>query len=333
MNHLFPIVLATLLLLATGCTTQQSAQLKSGAVEKTVVTPSSAPEEKIHHSHGGENSSTHSWVVRSGKINKTFSQAARRAGIPTTHIRELERLFSEQIDFRRDIRKGDHFTVIFQAGKEKSLQKSEIIAAELSSRGEPTQLIRHTDRRGATRYYSGSGEPLEADFLRTPLRNPKVSSHFTLRRFHPVLKVYRPHRGTDFAAPTGTPVMATADGVIQKREFQRGYGNVIFLSHGGGKYTTVYAHLSRIAEGLKKGKRVVQGEVIGLVGSTGMSTGPHLHYEFREDGEHKDAMKVVLPRSRKPTAAEKRYFYQRTAELRRALLNQQKERQLASLVQ
>ncbi len=269
------------------------------------------------------------WVVHSGKINKTFSQAARRSGIPASHIRKLEKLFSEQIDFHRDIQRGDHFTVIFQGRKGASLQQSEIVAAELSGNGEPVQVIRHTSRRGVTRYYSGSGEPLEADFLRSPLKNGRVSSHFTMRRFHPVLKVYRPHRGTDFAAQKGTSVMATADGVVQKRAFQRGYGNVIFLSHGGGKYTTVYAHLSRFASGLKKGKRIRQGEIIGYVGSTGLATGPHLHYEFREDGEYRDAMKVALPRSRKPSAAEKRYFYQATAELRRTLLERQKERQLA----
>lgn len=330
------ILLLSALFLLVGCTAQQPAQLKKSVLEPQRVTPtkvvakssSKAVKTKVvQKRQKGMKSSR--WVVRSGRIQKTFSQSARRAGIPAAHLQKLEALFADQIDFRRDIQKGDRFTVIIQTGRDGSLHDGVIMAAELENRGEPIRMIRHVNRYGIARYYRGDGEPLEADFLRSPLKKGRVSSHFTLRRFHPVLKTYRPHRGTDFAARKGTPVMATADGVVQKREYQKGYGKVIFLNHSGGKYTTVYAHLSRFGRGLKPGSRVRQGQVIGYVGSTGMSTGPHLHYEFREGGEYRDAMKVALPRTRKLTATERKYFFQATAELRKLLLSHKKGRQLA----
>ncbi len=269
------------------------------------------------------------WLVKSGTINRTFSQAAHRAGLPANHIQHLQALFAEQINFRRDLRKGDHFTVILQPASDGSLQHGRLLAAELSSRGRPVRVIRHTDRHGETRFYNGKGEPLGSDFNRYPLKHPKVSSHFTLRRYHPVLKVYRPHRGTDFKAKRGTPVLATADGVVDRREHQHGYGNVIFLQHHGGQYTTVYAHLSRFAKWLKPGASVHQGDVIGYVGSSGLSTGPHLHYEFREGEEYRDAMKVVLPQKHTLSAQERKYFYQSTFALRRTLLSESSDNQLA----
>ncbi len=319
----------------SGCVAQQTTQLTTTAIladaavsPAPAVTPSRQVVKKSAERSESE-AATSRWVIRSGRIKKTFSQTAQRAGIPNLQIRKLEALFGEQIDFRRDIQKGDHFTAVFQPGKSGSLRGGKLLAAELNSRREPIRVIRHTNRRGISRFYSGSGEPLGTDFLRNPLKNVKVSSHFTLRRFHPVLKVYRPHRGTDFAARKGTPVMATADGVVQKREYQNGYGKVVFLEHSGGRYTTVYAHLSRFARGIKPGRAVHQGQIIGYVGSTGLATGSHLHYEFREDGEYKDAMKVALPRIKKPTTAERKYFYQATADLRRILLSEQRERRIA----
>ncbi len=335
MKSIFTILISALFLLV-GCTAQQPAQVKKSTLEPQRITPtkvvakSSTKAVKAKTAKGRAKSVASSrWVVRSGRIHKTFSQSARRAGIPALHLQKLEALFAEQIDFRRDIQKGDRFTVVFQPGREGSLRDGVIMAAELENRGEPIRMIRHVNRYGVARYYRGDGEPLQADFLRSPLKKGRVSSHFTLRRYHPVLKTYRPHRGTDFAARKGTPVMATADGVVQKREYQKGYGKVIFLNHSGGKYTTVYAHLSKFGRGLKPGSRVRQGQLIGYVGSTGMSTGPHLHYEFRERGEYKDAMKVSLPRTRKLTAAERKHFFQATAELRKLLLSHKKDRQLA----
>lgn len=322
-------MLISMLFLLSGCAEQGGAQVKTTKVEKRLVTPQHEPNKQIREKADKGTTSIRRWEVYRGHITKTFSRAARNTGIPGVHIRKLEELFSEQINFRKDIQKGDHFTVVFQPGADGTLQSGKILAAELNNQGKPIRVINHTNRRGVSRFYSGDGTPLEADFLRSPLKNTKISSHFTLRRYHPVLKKYRPHRGTDLVAATGTPVMATAGGVVEKRERQRGYGNVIFLSHAGGKYTTVYAHLSRFAKKLKVGTRVRQGEVIGYSGSTGLATGPHLHYEFRKDGEYKDAMQVALPRTNKLSTAERKYFYQATAKLRKVLLNRHKSRQLA----
>jgi murein DD-endopeptidase MepM/ murein hydrolase activator NlpD len=331
--------------LGSGCSGHIPALQKTGSLTKQVtvlertlphqIRPASPTVEQPKSARAEEKrvaaSSTggHHWVVKSGRIQRNFSQSAHAAGIPVNHIHRLEALFAEQINFRKDLRQGDHFTVILQPGRDGTLRQGALLAAELEQRGKVVRMIRHTDRRGATRYYSGRGEPLGTDFMRSPLKRSKVSSHFTLRRYHPLLKIYRPHRGTDFKAKQGTPVMATADGVVEKQEYQNGYGNVIFLDHQGGKYTTVYAHLSRFARGVRPGMAIEQGAVIGYVGSSGLSTGPHLHYEFREEGEYRDAMKVALPQKRKVTPDERKHFYQSTTAVRRALLRQQSQRQVA----
>jgi len=314
-----------ILLVLSGCTTDQTVvrKIKSDIVKASpppsipTPAPKSSSQKNIKPTQPPKASkASKPKIVKarlySGKIHKTFSQSASKAGVSKRHIKQLESLFAEQINFRKDLRRGDKFKVIVRGDK--------ILAAELLNRGEPVQIIHHTNRKGLSRFYNIKGKPLGADFLRTPLKSARISSHFTLKRYHPVLKIYRPHRGTDFKARTGVKIYATANGIVEKRERQKGYGNVIFLSHGGGLYTTVYAHLSRFEQGIKVGKKVKQGDLLGYVGSTGLVTGPHLHYEFREKGEYKDAMKVALPRSRRLSTEERRYFYKMTAGVRRALL-------------
>jgi murein DD-endopeptidase MepM/ murein hydrolase activator NlpD len=336
------VAVATTLLAAAGCMPQNPV-VKSGGdkkgvakvtVEEQSITTNAATAAQQAKPAVAEHPepatvARQQWVIKSGLVERTFSESAQGAGIPVNHIQHLQSLFAERINFRRDLHKGDRFTVILQPAGDGTLEEGRILAAEMSSRGKPVRVIRHTDRRGVTRFYDGKGEPLGSDFLRYPLKKAKVSSHYTLSRYHPVLKVYRPHRGTDFKAKRGSPVIATADGVVANREFQSGYGNVIFLDHHGGKYTTVYAHLSRFAGGIRPGARVQQGDVIGYVGSTGLSTGPHLHYEFREGEEYLDAMKVALPQKRIMTAQERKHFYQSTIALRRTLLSQKSGNQLA----
>lgn len=336
-------LLTTALTVAVGCTPQtkiskrtieilnktSSIAAKAAPTQVTKKSVTKAVSQPSQKSERAPAIARTQWVVKSGAIHRTFSQSARAAGIPANHIQHLQSLFGELINFRRDLHKGDRFSVIIKPDSSGSIKRGVILAAEMSSRGRPVRLIRHTDRQGVTRYHDGRGEPLGADFLRYPLKNAKVSSHFTLRRYHPVLKIYRPHRGTDFRAKKGTPVIATADGVVQKREHQHGYGNVIFLDHHGGSYSSVYAHLSRFSKWVKPGVPVRQGDVIGYVGSTGLSTGPHLHYELRKGEEYLDAMKVALPQKRKMSATDRRHFYQSTIALRRALLSQKSGRQLA----
>ena len=167
--------------------------------------------------------------------------------------------------------------------------------------------MRHIDNRGRAVYYTPDGRGLRSSFLRSPLKFARVTSKFSKRRLHPILKKWRAHKGVDYGAPTGTPVRVTGDGVVIDARARTGYGNTITIRHGA-KYTTLYAHLHKFARGMRNGARVKQGDVIGYVGSTGWSTGPHLHYEFRIDGVHRNPLTVQLPRSASIASADKPRF-------------------------
>jgi len=172
-----------------------------------------------------------------------------------------------------------------------------ILAASLHQRDNLIQVYRFENEYSTNPYYDQYGINMKGYFLRSPIKYARVTSVFSNNRFHPILKRNRPHRGVDYGARTGTPIHATADGVVNKRRNERGYGKVIFLKHGS-KYETVYAHMSKFASGTRPGSRVKQGQVIGYVGSTGLSTGPHLHYEFRVNGIHKDPLNYPLPKGK-----------------------------------
>jgi len=219
-------------------------------------------------------------------INKSLFYDAKKAGVDAEVVNMMADNFSWEIDFSRDLRKGDRFILSWEGEKTPS--------AMIYISGRKTiALFSHKDSLGRKKYYTTKGETLNDSFKFAPAKYNRISSSFSLRRYHPTLKTYRPHRGTDFAAPRGTPVYAPAKGLVKYVATLSGYGNVIYLKHGS-EYVTVYAHLSKFARGLKSGKRVKKGELIGYVGSTGMSTGPHLHYEIRINGVHKDAEKVKL---------------------------------------
>ena len=224
--------------------------------------------------------------------------AARGAGIAFETIYDLAQLFAWQVDFAREIRPGDQFTVIYEElylDNEK-VDSGDILAAELITSKRHLRAIRHIDEQGRTTYYAPNGDGIQSSFLRSPIKFGRVTSHFSHRRFHPIFKQWRPHRGVDYGAPTGTPVRSTGDGVVTQAKHNRGYGNTVIIRHGG-KYTTLYAHLNRFAKGIKSGVRVQQGDIIGYVGSTGWSTGPHLHYEFRVHGIHQNPLTAELPKS------------------------------------
>ena len=215
--------------------------------------------------------------------------------------------FSWEIDFSRDLRKGDRFFLSWEGEKTPS--------AMIYISGRKTiALFSHKDSLGRKKYYNSKGETLNDSFKFAPTKYSRISSGFSLRRYHPTLKTYRPHRGTDFAAPSGTPVYAPAKGLVKYVATLSGYGNVIYLKHGS-EYVTVYAHLSKFAKGLKSGKRVKKGELIGYVGTTGMSTGPHLHYEIRINGVHKDAEKVKLNKKSIVPNAEMASFQKRAKQI------------------
>ncbi len=232
----------------------------------------------------------------SGVINDSLFLTAQRAGLSDNITMELAAIFGWDIDFSLDIREGDRFTVIYEElflhGEK--LKDGKILAAEFVNRGKTYRAIRYTDASGRTDYYSPDGKSMRKEFLRSPVDFTRVSSRFNLKRKHPVLNKIRAHKGVDYAAPRGTPVRATGDGKIAFRGRKGGYGKAVIIEHGS-RYSTLYAHMNNFARGAGSGKRVRQGQIIGYVGSTGLATGPHLHYEFRVNGVHRNPLTVKLP--------------------------------------
>lgn len=242
----------------------------------------------------------------SGIIESSLYVAAKEAGLSENLIMELATIFGWDIDFALEIRAGDHFTVIYQEDylEGEKLRDGPILAAEFVNRGRSYRALRYEDETGRVDYYTPEGRSMRKAFLRAPVDFRRISSRFTQERWHPVLGKKRPHRGVDYAAKVGTPVKAAGDGKIIHRASKGGYGRTVIVQHGQ-TYTTLYAHLSRYSKKFKRGARVKQGDVIGFVGRSGMATGPHLHYEFRVHGVHRNPLKVKLPDA-KPIA--KRYL-------------------------
>ena len=207
---------------------------------------------------------------------------------------ELAGIFGWDIYFALNIRRGDHFTVVYDQlyldGKK--IGNGDILAAEFVNQGQVYRAVRYEKPNGTADYYTPDGNSMRKEFLRTPVAFTRISSRFSLGRYHPILNRIRAHKGVDYAAPTGTPIKATGDGRVAFRGRKGGYGNVVILDHGRG-YSTLYGHMSRFARGERVGTRVHQGQVIGYVGSTGMATGPHLHFEVRADGVTTDPVRYL----------------------------------------
>lgn len=228
-------------------------------------------------------------------IDSSLYAAGQQAGLTDNLLMQLVGIFGWDIDFALDIRSGDTFAVVYEERyvNGAKLGDGAVLAAEFINQGRSFRAVRFQEEDGTTHYYTPEGGSMRKAFLRTPVEFSRISSRFG-GRIHPVKQTFRMHKGVDYAAPTGTPVKSTGDGKIAFRGVQGGYGNVIILQHGG-KYSTVYGHLSRFKGGLGVGSRVKQGEVIGYVGRTGLATGPHLHYEFRVNGVHTNPLTVKLP--------------------------------------
>ncbi len=220
-----------------------------------------------------------------GVIESSLAAAGEAAGLSDDMVVELAEIFAWDIDFANNIQTGDQFTIIYEEGAGKAHNK--IIAAQFINRGRTYTALRYKDQEGMVSYYTPEGRSTRKAFLVTPVDFVKVSSHFSTHRRHPILNRIRAHKGVDYAARTGTPVKAAGDGVVTFHGTQGGYGRMIVISHGD-HYETAYAHLSNFRKGLEDGEPVKQGEVIGYVGQSGLATGPHLHYEFRVDGVHRD---------------------------------------------
>ncbi|MDE0410894.1 MAG: peptidoglycan DD-metalloendopeptidase family protein [Gammaproteobacteria bacterium] len=244
-----------------------------------------------------------------GIISSSLYRAGRSAGLSDAMIMSLVRIFGWDIDFTRHIQEGDSFTVVYEKLylDEEEVGTGDIIAAEFVNAGKTYRAYRYTDLSRQTDYYSPDGKSMRKSFLRAPVSLAHVSSHFSLRRRHPILNVFRAHKGVDYAAATGTPVMASGTGRVIFRGTRGQYGKTIILKHGD-LYTTLYAHMSRYARDTGVGSRVKQGQTIGYVGRTGLATGPHLHYEFRINGVHHDPLKVRLPGTRSLPDSELEHF-------------------------
>lgn len=233
----------------------------------------------------------------SGVIRGSLFAAADEAGLSDAAILQMAKIFSYDIDFAQDLRSGDHFSVVYQElfRDGEQIAGGDILAAVFVNRGKRFDALRFT-RPGSTvpEYFDSSGRSLRKAFIRTPVEFTRISSRFASARRHPILGTIRAHRGVDYAAPAGTPIIAAADGRIASAGWQNGYGNAVVISHDRG-YSTLYGHMSRFSNAAKRGNRVSQGTVIGYVGKTGLATAPHLHYEFRVGGVHRDPLKVTMP--------------------------------------
>jgi murein DD-endopeptidase MepM/ murein hydrolase activator NlpD len=230
-----------------------------------------------------------------GTIRTSLFQAGAEAGLGNRLIMDLVGIFGWDIDFVLDIRRGDRFTLVHEAFYKNGqhVRDGAIVAAEFVNDGRRYRAVRYTDAEGETDYFAPDGTSMRKAFLRTPVKFTRITSGFGKRR-HPILGTMRNHHGVDYAAPMGTPIRSTGDGVIVHRGRNGGYGNFVVVRHGN-RYSTAYGHLARFKGGQAVGSRVEQGDVIGYVGSTGLSTGPHLHYEFRVNGVHKNPLKVEFP--------------------------------------
>jgi murein DD-endopeptidase MepM/ murein hydrolase activator NlpD len=230
-----------------------------------------------------------------GVIESSLFEAGMAAGMADRVTMDMAGIFEWDIDFIQDVRNGDEFTVIYEElwRDGVKLRNGEVVAAEFVNQGKTFRAARFRGPDGRTDYFTPEGRSVRKAFIRAPLNFTRISSNFNPNRRHPVLNTIRAHRGVDYAAPTGTPIRAAGDGKVLFRGVQNGYGNTLILQHGG-NITTLYGHMSRFGNA-RVGGRVKQGDVIGYVGKTGLATGPHLHYEYRVNGVHRNPRTVELP--------------------------------------
>lgn len=259
-------------------------------------------------------------VSVAGEIRSSLFAATDALNIPDTVAMQLVELFSTEIDFHKDLRKHDRFSVVYESLQDggEAVTAGRVLSAEFVNQGRTLNVVWFETKSGQGAYYTLDGRDIRKAFLRSPLEFSRVSSGFTEARFHPIMQSWTAHKGVDFVAPIGTKIKATADGVVDFAGVQSGYGNVVILRHQT-KYTTLYAHMSGFAPGIQKGTKVQQGDVIGFVGMTGMTTGPHVHYEFRINDVHHDPLSVAMPHSVNIAPEQKQKFEQVSAPLARTM--------------
>ncbi|RLE11625.1 hypothetical protein DRJ04_07695 [Candidatus Aerophobetes bacterium] len=234
-----------------------------------------------------------------GKVRSSLYDAMKKEGLDNELILKFADIFSWEVDFLTDPRQGDTFELIWEryvSLEGKVLMEGRILAAEYINQGKSYTAIFYRDPEGHQGYFTPEGTSLRKSFLRSPLNYRRISSYFSYRRFHPILKIYRPHPGIDYAAPTGTPVSSIGEGVVIFAGWKGGFGRFVKIKHPNG-YITSYGHLSRIAKGIRRGKKVAQGQVIGYVGATGLATGPHLDFRIAKNGRYLNFLRLKLPRA------------------------------------
>ncbi|MFV0476879.1 MAG: peptidoglycan DD-metalloendopeptidase family protein [Parahaliea sp.] len=266
----------------------------------------------------------------SGEITSSLSLAGKDMGLSQTKILELAGIFGGVIDFVLDPRKGDTIDIVYEElyldGKK--YRDGDIIAASFTNKGQTFSAYRYEDKDGDIGFYNGKGVSMRKAFLMAPVDFTRISSNFNMRRLHPIYKTKRPHRGTDYAAPTGTPVYAAGDGRVTRVGYTRANGNFVFIQHGD-RYVTRYLHLHK--HKVKQGQRVAQSDIIGTVGSTGAATGPHLHYEFLVDGVHRNPSTIhkQLPKAKTLPKSELERFEQSIAPISEQLAALRSDARLA----
>lgn len=251
-----------------------------------------------------------------GSIEGALFAATKKANVPYGLALDMANIFGYDIDFAQDLRKGDTFEILYE---EKTLNgqtvgTGNILTARFTNRGKVYTAVRYTDKNGNTSYYSADGSSLRKAFIRTPVDFARISSRFSNGRKHPILNKIRAHKGVDYAAPRGTPIKAAGDGRVVLAGRKGGYGNTVIIKHGQ-RYQTLYAHMNGFAKGIRNGTNVKQGQIIGYIGTTGLSTGPHLHYEFQVNGVHVDPLSQKLPISDPIHPSEKQRFAQHSQPL------------------
>ncbi len=240
------------------------------------------------------------YVRAEGTIEDSLFLASERAGVPARLIMDMIRVFSWDVDFQRDIREGDKFEILYERFRNdagEAVKNGEIVLASMTLSGKEIRFYRHVVEDGTIDYFDANGQSVRKALLRTPVDGARLSSRYGRRR-DPILGYTKMHRGLDFAAPSGTPIMAAGDGMVESAGRNGAYGLYIRIRHNS-TYKTAYAHLKSLARGVRTGTRVTQGQTIGFVGSTGRSTGPHLHYEVLEGGQQTNPLNVKLPTGKK----------------------------------
>lgn len=271
-------------------------------------------------------------AYREATIINSLFLAGTDAGLNESLIMELANIFGWDIDFALDIRANDSFRVLYEEhfiGGEK-VGNGPILAAEFTNQKKTFKAVRYTNNNGDSNYYTPEGNSMRKAFLRTPVDFARISSHFNLKRRHPILNTIRAHKGTDYAAPTGTPIKAAGNGKVEFAGTKGGYGRTVIIRHGQ-SYKTLYAHLHKYGRSIRSGTRVKQGQIIGYVGKSGLATGPHLHYEFYKNGVVRNPVSVKLPKAKSIPKSSLDDFYSQTKNLVAQLDTYSHKTQLAAV--